>query len=67
LVPDLCLPEDVQTVGNTFPRARAGKAATVELRLKTKKGSYVWCELRCRTVSGEIVAGHARYLTPQSS
>jgi cell cycle sensor histidine kinase DivJ len=56
LASELCHPDDVHAVANTFAEARGGKAATAELRLKSKKGAYVWCELRCRTVAGEIVA-----------
>jgi cell cycle sensor histidine kinase DivJ len=55
LASDLCHPDDVQTVASTFADARSGRAASVELRLKTKKGAFVWCELHCRMVGGEIV------------
>ena len=56
LASELCHADDVQAVVSAFADARSGKAATAELRLKTKKGVYVWCELLCRTVGGEIVA-----------
>ena len=53
---ELSHPDDRQTIANAFAEARAGRAATAELRLKTKKGAYVWSELRCRPVRDEIVA-----------
>ena len=56
LVSEICHPDDAQAVITAFADARSGKAATAELRLKTKKGAHIWCELRCRTVAGEIVA-----------
>ena len=52
----LCHPDDAQTVANIFADARSGKPATAELRLKSKKGTHVWCELRCRTVRGDVIA-----------
>jgi cell cycle sensor histidine kinase DivJ len=53
---ELSHPDDRQTVANAFAEARTGRAATAELRLRTKKGAYVWSELRCRPVRDEIVA-----------
>jgi cell cycle sensor histidine kinase DivJ len=53
---ELSYPDDRHTIETAFAEARAGRSATAELRLKTKKGSYVWSELRCRPVRDEIVA-----------
>jgi cell cycle sensor histidine kinase DivJ len=52
----LCHLDDCQAVEIAFAEARGGRSATAELRLKTKKDTYVWSELRCRPVRGEIVA-----------
>jgi two-component system, cell cycle sensor histidine kinase DivJ len=48
--------EDRSAVETTLAEARAGRLSTLELRLKTKKGGYIWTELRCRPVRHEIVA-----------
>jgi cell cycle sensor histidine kinase DivJ len=52
----LCYPDDRHGIEAAFAEARAGRAATAELRLRSSKGVYVWCELRCRPVRDEIVA-----------
>jgi cell cycle sensor histidine kinase DivJ len=56
MLADLSHPDDRNAIEVGFAEARAGRSATAELRLKTKKDSYVWSELRCRSVRNEIVA-----------
>jgi len=53
---DLSHEEDRTAVESTIAEARAGNFATLEFRLKTKKGGHIWSELRCRPVRREIVA-----------
>jgi cell cycle sensor histidine kinase DivJ len=53
---ELCHPDDRQAIETALAEARAGRAATAELRLKTKKDAYVWSEFRCRPVGNDIVA-----------
>ncbi|HXJ00442.1 MAG TPA: ATP-binding protein [Micropepsaceae bacterium] len=53
---ELSHPDDRHAVEIAFAEARMGRSAAAELRFKTKKGTYVWSELRCRPVRGEIVA-----------
>ncbi len=53
---EIAHPDDRQAIELVFEEARIGKTATVELRLKTVKGGYVWCEIHCRPVKDEIVA-----------
>jgi len=53
---ELSHPDDRHAIEVAFAEARAGRSATVEFRLKTKKDTYVWSELRCRPVRDEIVA-----------
>ena len=45
---ELAHPDDRSAIDTAFTAAGKGKAATVELRLKTRQGSYVWSEFRCR-------------------
>jgi len=59
---DLAHPEDRPGIEKAFSAAGEGNAATVELRLKTRRGTYVWSEFRCRPSGrsndkhGDIVA-----------
>ncbi|HEY4263816.1 MAG TPA: ATP-binding protein [Micropepsaceae bacterium] len=53
---ELSHPDDRHAIDIALDDARAGRSATAELRLKTKKGAYIWSELRCRSVHDEIVA-----------
>ena len=48
--------EDRRALKTAFAEARSGLVATVELRLMTKTGAYVWSELRCRRVGQDVVA-----------
>jgi len=45
---ELAHPEDRGAIDAAFSAAGRGKVATVELRLKTRQGGYVWSEFRCR-------------------
>ena len=59
---DLAHPDDRGAIERAFASAGQGHAATVELRLKTRRGIYVWGEFRCRPSGraadkrGDIVA-----------
>jgi cell cycle sensor histidine kinase DivJ len=53
---ELSHPDDRHGIEVALAEARGGRPATAELRMKTKKGGYVWSELRCRPVRDEIVA-----------
>jgi cell cycle sensor histidine kinase DivJ len=53
---ELSHPDDRHGIEIALSEARGGRSATAEFRLKTKKGGYVWSELRCRPVRDEIVA-----------
>lgn len=55
-VADICHADDEKNLDAAFADARAGRPASTELRLRSKTGTYVWCELRCRNVKAEIVA-----------
>jgi cell cycle sensor histidine kinase DivJ len=56
MLTDISHPDDCNAIDVAFAEARAGRSATAELRVKTKKGTYVWSELRCRAARDEIVA-----------
>jgi cell cycle sensor histidine kinase DivJ len=62
LLTDLAHPDDAHRVSAAFASAGEGKAASAELRLSTKQGTYTWGEFRCRPAGrsgdamGDIVA-----------
>jgi cell cycle sensor histidine kinase DivJ len=53
---ELCHQDDQDAVEAAFAAARGGRTASVELRLKTRAGGFVWSELRCRPAGSGIVA-----------
>ena len=59
---ELAHPDDRRPIDAAFAAAAEGHASTVELRLRSRQGQYVWSEFRCRPAGrtgpqqGDIVA-----------